>query len=153
MGSQIDRQEVIDTYAELIKRLYQKKEDILTATNRIVQLTQESKATVQSITEIKQEMNVIVECLSELKPHASNPRLIQFFNEEAHMLLLSTPLLDAPDDLRWFTLTHQVQQLCISANEVCITPTKKSLESALGIKIGKDWVHIEALLHKKTSNH
>jgi hypothetical protein len=155
MGKQIERQEIVDTYSELINRLYRKKDDLLAATKRVVELTERAKTAnfARSIEEIKKGVNIIVECLSELRPHVTNDRLVGLLYAHATRLLALASLSDKKRDIMWPMLKHEFQQFCQFANEVSIKPTRKSLEMALGIKIGGDWIRLQGLLHKKVSDH
>jgi hypothetical protein len=118
---------------DIIKRVFEKKDEILKAVNRIMAMDGEYK---KNTVELRGEINTISSSLAELKPYAS------FFQQGK-----LTNLQDVGDIIIYaldegIFLTHILDSFCICANSIVIRPTRKSMK----VIVGGDLRRLKALL-------
>ena len=135
----------------LIKRLFDKKDKLLSSSHRISDLWENEK----NISEVKKELITIISCLSELKPYASIfdkhyfEKYILGIQEEIVRLGMAET---SEGDVRvlWeIALGPELDLICAAVNSIIIKPTKESVKIALTVGIKN---YLKLLIEKQKKN-
>ncbi|MDM7998636.1 MAG: hypothetical protein QUS33_01195 [Dehalococcoidia bacterium] len=164
------RSSKVQDFWSLIDRLYRNRDAILECSHRITDYafqveafdTEANRKTksfddreVKRIfCEVEKEVNSILSYSRELEPHLKHPAAASAIGEMAHLLLLQVSAI--PKDLLVFKLREialSMRVLAQASTKLALNPTKRSIEGALGIRVGRsDWAEISASLKGGQSN-
>jgi len=131
-------------FLQLIKRLYDKRDEVLESSNKLVdyshQLEESSDSELHSIlSEILKEMNRIIANIHELSPHLKNPHIADAISEQVRLINLEMEQLAISRSLRkvWkFKVAMLLRTfICQEANKTQLRPTPKSIKKAFGIAV------------------
>jgi hypothetical protein len=173
-GSQLGKSSEADIagFWSLIDRLYRDRDTILEASNHITKsivridgierggaLQQGCKGKFDAtelksvLADIQVDINTIISRASGLRPHLKNPALLDLLQSKAHVILI---VMSQPDQylaVQLLQLAAGLRVFAKEANELVLSPTKKSIKVALGIDVGIQEARLKALLEAHRSNY
>jgi hypothetical protein len=125
---------------ELIGRPYKKRDEILEASNRLVDYSYELQNCSESELEdlqskINKEMNTIASHVNELFPHLENPSIVTLITEIEFMLRSALEDLSLNPESKIFPAHIIRTLLCPAANGTRLKLTPKSIKQAFGITV------------------
>lgn len=172
MAKDIRSSTVVRDFWSLIDRLYGRRDDILECSHRITDYafqvdacdTEASrkrskdfddKEVKHIFCEVEKEINSILSHSRELAPHLKNPAAASAIGDMAQLLLLLESTI--PKDFFVFKLREvalNMRLIAQASTKLTLNPTRKSIEGAIGIRIGRsDWAEISASLKACRSNY
>lgn len=130
--------------AEIRQKVFERKEEILRATHRIIDMTvdYESIDKEANIKQIKKEITIIISCLAELKPYAPFFEKRRVSKIERSGIRIITLLGTGIVTPMWLDI------FCVAVNSIEVKPTRKSVKVVVGGNLGR----LELLGSKEESN-
>ena len=124
----------------LIKRIYQKRDEVLQSSNNLLEIADEIDACGQGnirpiITKAEKEINTIISNVHELSPHLQNPSIAEGISKQAKLLLLQMEQAKHERVLNGVVSLMIKASICQDANRTILRPTPKSIKQAFGITI------------------
>lgn len=144
---------------ELIGRPYKKRDEILEASNRLVDYSYSlqncSESKLRDLrSKINKEMNTIASNVNELSPLLENPRIVTLITEIEFLLSSALEHLSLNPESRTFPAHIIRTLLCPAANSTRLRLTPKRIKKAYGVEIGlKDMIRVKAFLGYEQNNY
>jgi DNA-directed RNA polymerase subunit F len=144
-GNQIENATIHQHFLQLVKRLYEKRDEILESSQRLVEYAHRLEDCAGNelkdlLSEIGKELNRIIADIHELSPHLKNPNIAAYISEQARMvniemesLAYSSGALRAVHKRK--VATYLRTTICQDANKTELKPTPKSIERAYGVEV------------------
>ena len=133
----------IQPFLELIKRIYQKRDEVLQSSNRLLDIADEiyafhdyKKGDLRPlITRAEKEINLMISNIHELTPHLQNPSISEGISRQANILTLRLEQMGRATVLNK-TVAFEIKiSICQDANKTILRPTPKSIKQAFGITL------------------
>jgi hypothetical protein len=144
---------------ELLGRPYRKRDEILEASNRLVEYSYNLQNCRESELEglqnkINKEMNKIISNVNELTPFLENPGIVSSIGEITTRLSLTLEHLRFDLDTKYSPALLIRDGLCPVANMTRLKLTPKSFKKAYGVEIGiKDMMTLKGFLEHQQNNY
>jgi len=127
-------------FLELVKRLYEKRDQILISTNKLVDYTSklsecEDNKLTPLLSEMWKEINSIISYVHELAPHLKNPGIVDHISKQAKLLSLQLEQTTISPVLNRTVAMLVRTSICQEANKTQLRPTPKSIKKAFGITV------------------
>lgn len=132
-------------FLQLIKRLYDKRDEVLESSNKIIEYTTkledcDDTETKDLLSEIRKEINRIIAGINELSPHLKNSQIAEHISKQARIIGVEMEQLSRkPNALtsvfKYKTAMMLRNSICQDANKTQIRPTPKSIKQAFGITV------------------
>jgi len=131
-------------FLELIRRMYDKRDQVLESTDRLVDYTsklddcdyKDNKQILQILTEVEKEINHIISYINELAPHIKNPAIIPHISKQAKLLSVHIQQVRNNEGALKGVIGMLIRvSICQEANKTQLRPTPKSIKQAFGITV------------------
>ena len=132
-------------FLQLVRRLYDKRDEVLESSNKIVDYAQKLDACDDSetkglLSEIRKEMNRIIAGVHELSPHLKNSQISEHISKQARIIGLEMEELSGKPNMLTGVFKRKVammlrNSICQDANRTQLRPTPKSIKQAFGITV------------------
>ena len=129
-------------FLELIKRLYEKRDQILVSTNKLVDYAgmldnyKKDDEIIPILSAMWKEINNIISYLHELAPHLKNPGIVDHVSGLAKDLTLQIEQAKLHPTYFIKIIAMMVRTgICQEANKTELRPTPKSIKQAFGITV------------------
>jgi hypothetical protein len=139
-------QQASEHFLQLIKRLYDKRDELLSSSTRLVDCSYKLEncddAELYGIrAEIGKEMNKIISNINELAPHLRNKQIVESVSVQISILSIQLERLALESGILSSTLKTQLaiglrNGLCQIANMTQLNPTPKTIKKAYGVVVG-----------------
>jgi len=144
-------------FLELVKRLYQRRDQILISSNKLVEYAgklsdlKKGDEVMPLLTEMWKEINTILSYLNELEPHLNNPGIVDHISEQAK--ILSLQLEQVVMHPMYGRVVPMIVRggFCQEVNKTQLKFTPKSIKQAFGITISSR--DIKLLLELEQKNY
>jgi hypothetical protein len=145
-------------FLELIGRLYKKRDEILEASNRLVDYSYNlqncRKSELEGLqSKISKEMNKIISNVNELAPFLENPHIVSSIGEITTMLSLTLEHLRFHLETKYSPALLIRDGLCPVANMTRLKLTPKSIKKVYGGAIGIKDVQLKGFLEHQQNNY
>jgi uncharacterized protein YlaN (UPF0358 family) len=132
-------------FLQLVRRLYDKRDEVLESSNKIVDYAQKLDACDDSetkvlLSKIRKEMNRIIAGVHELSPHLKNSQISEHISKQARIIGLEMEELSGKPNMLTGVFKRKVAMMlrngiCQDANRTQLRPTPKSIRQAFGITV------------------
>lgn len=145
-------------FLKLIGRLYKKRDEILEASNRLVDYSYNlqdcRKSELEGLqSKINKEMNKIISNVNELAPFLENPHIVSSIAEITTMLSLTLEHLRFDLETKYSPALLIRNGLCPVANMTRLKLTPKSIKKAYGGEIGIKDVTLKGFHEHQQNNY
>jgi hypothetical protein len=127
-------------FLELIKRIYEKRDQVLESSNRLLEIADEIDACDKGdlkplLTKAEKEINVIISNIHELSPHLQNPSIAEGISRQAKLLIVQIEKAGRAKVLHKAVAFMIKVGICQDANKTKLRLTPKSIKQAFGITV------------------
>jgi len=150
-------------FLQLVKRLYDKRDDVLKSSQKLLEYAQKledcSKSELKGLlTEIRKEMSQIIADVNELAPHLKNSQISASISEQVRIIGLEMEELSGKSDALTPVFKRKVaimlrNSICQDANKTQLNPTPKSIKQAFGVVVSPHDVNIKLFYEHQKDNY
>ena len=150
-------------YLQLVKRLYEKRDEILKSSQKLVEYAHKLEDCNDNelkglLSEIGKEMNQIIANVHELSPHLKNPNIAASISEQARIISLEMEHLAGKPDMLTPAFKRRVAtylriSICQDSNKTQLKPTPKSIKQAYGIEVSVHDIKLKGFYEHSQDNY
>jgi hypothetical protein len=128
-------------FLELVRRLYEKRDEILESTNKLVEYSYQLDECddiklKRLLSKMHKEMNRIISDINDLSPHLKNPELAECISIQVRQLGTEMEGTALRPYLKGRLAMRIRDSICQDANKTTLRPTPKSIKQAFGVSVG-----------------
>jgi hypothetical protein len=162
MSTELDKygsEESRQRYLYLVEKLYEKRDEILKSSERLVEYSYEIETCPESeldnlFSKIDKELPAIISHANELAPHLKNPNIVSVIATEAGRLTDQITIVrNASEQAKRLLRKKMGQRIRYFAqfvNRTQVSPTPKSIKMAYGIEIDIKKSTVKAFIERLT---
>jgi len=162
-ANQIKSVTIPQHFLQLVKRLYEKRDEILESSQKLVEYAHRLEDCDHNemkglLPEIGKEMNRIIANVHELSPHLKNPNIAASISEQARIISCEMEILAHTSSAVRAVYKRKVATrlrttICQDANKTQLKPTPKSIKQAYGIEVSVHDIKLKGYFEHSQDNY